>query len=241
MRAQLINKRANYINHKTSLSSRVIVPFSYVCVCVFVCICAVCAAEMCVLELGVGFISSSLRLKLCICCGAWTNGLQNSRANIRELVKWSKRLAITFKTHRIDAPANRREFVAAFVLFYRSVLVFYHSPSLSLAHHFSCRPRLRWFHFACIWLVSLCTWFWHAYSRQNNWISSLPLVKCAFHQLGCVSSKLEALCLVCVCVCMRSRRQVKFNTPFYLALIILKVQHWCILQRLPHWICVFPS
>lgn len=51
MRAQLINKRANYINHKTSLSSRLIVCRSP-CMCV----------HKCVLECGPVFISSCLRL-----------------------------------------------------------------------------------------------------------------------------------------------------------------------------------
>lgn len=57
MHAQLINKRANYINHKTSLSSRVIVLHLYVrCMCVCVCL------DKCVLECGLVFISSCLRL-----------------------------------------------------------------------------------------------------------------------------------------------------------------------------------
>lgn len=72
----------------------------------------------------------------------------------------------------------------------------------------------------------------HAHSRQNNWISSLPLIKCAFHQLGCVSSKLKALYIVYT---MQTQIQhaLLFSIYYFES---FNIMHFTVLA---HWKCAF--
>lgn len=153
MRAQLINKRANYINRKTSLSSRVIVHFPM---------------HMWMLEYATDLTVSCLfgRPQTQLCNISSLNEKRFTfRANMCATWKWPVDLAtgaVLLLVIRLPIDCSNAEVHWCFHNFSSSMLGCVSRLPLSRIHLFVCCMRPP--------------------TQQNNSILSLPLLKCAFHQ-----------------------------------------------------------